>query len=262
MLEPEDDLNNLQTHWSSVLLGAETAGQQARNRLLVRYYDFVQRYVRAKLSPDLASADALVSDFALRLLEVDAFLKRAEPGEAPRPGRFRKYLLTVLARMVTDHFRRKGRENEKRRYPAPGGELGPTAGTGDDGPDDPEFLACWKQELVNQAWKALERSEKRSGQLFHTLVLFAQENPTLNWAQIAERMTAQRNDAFTAAGVRQIVKRGRELFGELLVHETAQSLAKTQGKASADEIEAELIELGLLNDYCKNALANWQPAEA
>jgi RNA polymerase sigma factor (sigma-70 family) len=255
MVDQDLELNNLQTHWSSVLSSAETEGHQARNRLLVRYHDMIQRYVRAKLAPDIAAADALVSDFAMRVLELDAFLRRATPGDAPRPGRFRKYLLTVLSRMVTDHFRRKTRDGSKRKDFSEGSDLEPISI--DEPADDPEFLACWKQELVNQAWKALESTEKRSGQLFYTLVMYQQANPDLTWAQIAERFSAERGESFTAAGVRQIVKRGRELFGEMLVHETARSLEKERGATSASAIEGELIELGLLNDYCKSALEHW-----
>jgi RNA polymerase sigma factor (sigma-70 family) len=248
------NLQDIETRWSQVLEGAKTSGQEARNRLVVRYHQAIQRYVRAKLASDPAAADALVSDFALRLLQMDPFLRRADP----KRGRFRHYLAVVLKRMVIDHLRGLGKGPQ-----GLDGAHEPAAREGEPAGDDAEFLACWKQELVNLAWKALKETEKQSGKLFHTLVLFAQENPGLNSQQLAEKFNAQRtgpgDKKLTADNVRQVVKRGRELFGELLVKETARSLeADGDGPPSAAQVEEELIGLGLLNEYCKKALEKWQ----
>jgi hypothetical protein len=55
--------------------------------------------------------------------------------------------------------------------------------------------------------------------------------------------------------VRQLIHRGRELFGDLLVGEVARSLQVAPAEpAGADRVEEELIELGLLFSYCKAAL--------
>jgi hypothetical protein len=74
-------------------------------------------------------------------------------------------------------------------------------------------------------------------------------------AQLAERLAARLGRPFTAAGVRQLVHRGRELFGDLLVGEVARSLqVDAATPEGANRVEEELIDLGLLFSYCKAAL--------
>jgi RNA polymerase sigma factor (sigma-70 family) len=242
----EKHLQNIPTQWSQVLQAGSTSGLEARHHLLVRYHEAVQNYLRSKLYWDPEAADTLYSDFAQRVLDVDPFLRRADPER----GRFRYYLAAVLTRMVQDHLRRQARGKEKpldhqEEPPAPEEAT----------PVDQEFLKVWRQELINHAWKSLEQTQKQTGQMFHTLVRFVEENPDLRSEQIAERFREELGTQVTAAGVRQIVRRGRERFGELLVAEVARTLEnETQAKVTADQIEEELLELGLLNKYCKSAL--------
>src|SRR3954468_13759997 len=111
------NLADVATHWSRVLQAQGTQGDAARNELLVRYHEAVLRYLRAELRDEHA-AGQVFSDFAVRVLEVDSFLKRADPGR----GRFRDYLKAVLRRMVIDHYRGKGRDQKRRAELTPGGD--------------------------------------------------------------------------------------------------------------------------------------------
>jgi RNA polymerase sigma-70 factor (ECF subfamily) len=243
-------LSDLTTRWSNVFRARQAEGDAAaaaRHELLLRYHEAVLRYLRAELR-DAQAADQVCSDFAVRVLEADRLLQRADPGR----GRFRDYLKAVLRHMVADHYRQRELENRKREPFAPDEDKEPAAC---DPGEDERFLSCWRQELVNRAWEALAQAEKRLGQPYATLLRLQEEQPGLRSAELAEQLAARLGRPFTAAGVRQLVHRGREVFGDLLVGEVARSLqVDLTAPEGADRVEEELIELGLLFSYCKAAL--------
>lgn len=247
----EADLANLTTQWSVILRAGQEEGDAAaaaRSTLLLRYHEAVLRYLRAELR-DEDAAGQVYSNFAVRVLEIDRFLQRADP----RRGRFRDYLKTVLRHMVTDHHRQQQRENKQREALARhGGEAEPEAA---DSEEDQRFLTCWKQELINWAWQRLEETEKKTGQPYARLLRLQERQPGLRSAQAAKQLAAQLNRPFTADGVRQLAHRGRALFGEMLVREAARSLqVEVNDPEGVDRVEQELIDLGLLLSYCKTAL--------
>jgi RNA polymerase sigma factor (sigma-70 family) len=251
------NLGDVPTRWSRVLKAGETKGDtaaEARNALLVHYHEAVLRYLRAELRDDNA-AGVLYSNFAVRVLEADPFLKRADPER----GRFRDYLKAVLRRMVIDYYREQQRENRKREYLVEGSEREPAEESAGPPEDERRFLDCWRQELIAKTWGALEEAEKRTGKPHATLLRLQEEQPGLRSAQLAEVLAARLGRPFTAAGVRQLVHRGRELFGDLLVTEVARSLQiGLSTPADVDRVEAELIDLGLLLSYSKAALARYR----
>jgi RNA polymerase sigma-70 factor (ECF subfamily) len=249
----DPNLADMLTHWSRVFCAGRPEGDsaaEARHELLVRYHDAVLRYLRAELRDDNA-AEQVFSNFALRVLEADRFLQRADPAR----GRFRDYLKTVLRHMVADHYRQQQRENRKRESLTPGTDNEPVERDEAGAEEDQRFLGCWRQELVNQAWQALGQAETKTGQPYATLLRLQEEQPGVRSAQLAEQLTNRLGRPFTAAGIRQLVHRGRELFGDLLVGEVARSLeVDLADPAGANRVEEELIDLGLLFSYCKAAL--------
>jgi RNA polymerase sigma-70 factor (ECF subfamily) len=249
----ESDLADLVTQWSNILRARQQEGDaatSARGQLLVRYHEAVLRYLRAALHDEHA-AGQVYSNFALRVLEGDRFLQYADPER----GRFRSYLKTVLRHMVADYYRERQRENRHREeLPPEGGPQGE-----ENKEEDQQFLTCWRQELINWAWQSLEQTEKKTGQPYATLLRLQEQQPGVRSAQLAEQLTARLGRPFTAAGVRQLAHRGREHFGERLVHETARSLQVDVGEPDgAQRVEEELIDLGLLFSYCKAALERCQ----
>ncbi len=246
------DLANMATQWSVILRAAQQQGDAAaaaRGALLLRYHEAVLRYLRAELRDEHASWQ-VYSNFAVRVLQVDRFLQRADPSR----GRFRDYLKTILRHMVSDYYRERHREHKHleelaRRSPPP---VEPDA---TDSADDLQFLSCWREELMNWARQRLEDVEKKTGQPYATLLHYFEEQPGLRSAQAAELLSAQFHRPFTADCVRQLTHRGRELFGEMLVREAARSLqVDLHDPDGADRVERELIDLGLLLSYCKKAL--------
>lgn len=252
----ELDLANMATQWSVILRAAQQEGDAAaaaRSALLLRYHEAVLRYLRAELRDEHA-AGHVYSNFAVRVLEVDRFLQRADP----RRGRFRDYLKTVLRHMVSDHHRAQQRENKQLEALAwHGGAV--EEGEPAEAEDDAHFLNCWRQELINWAWQRLEETEKRTSRPYARLLRLQEQQPGLRSGQAAELLSAQLGRPFTAEGIRQLAHRGRELFGEMLVLEAARSLQiDLSDPESADRVEEELIDLGLLLSYCKIALDRYR----
>ncbi len=252
----EIDLANMATQWSVILRAAQQEGgtaAEARSALLLRYHEAVLRYLRAELR-DEHLAGQVYSNFAVRVLEVDRFLQRADP----RRGRFRDYLRTVLRHMVADHHRAQQRENKQIEALVRNG-MAAEEGEPPESGEDAHFLDCWRQELINWAWQRLEETERRTGRPYAQLLRLQEQQPGLRSAQAAELLSAQLGRPFTAEGIRQLAHRGRELFGEMLVLETARSLQlDLSDPESADRVEEELIDLGLLLSYCKTALDRYR----
>lgn len=231
-----------QTAWSKVLLGRGQgdAARQARNELLLRYHEVVLRYFLARMR-DKNAAHELYSNFALRLLESDALIRNADRGR----GQFRHYLKQALYNMVRDWHRANARQ-------------GPASleWEAEDAPaDDSAFSQEWNQELLNQAWKALELAD-RAGKTYHYVVLRAHaDNPELAPAQMAELLASKLGKPFAQEALRQARHRARERFGALLLAEVERTLTNP----TLDQLEEELVSLKLL-EYCKKALAERRQA--
>ncbi len=250
MQDPDNSLGELATQWTRVFAAQESRGDRAeaaRHELLVRYHHAVNRYFHEQLR-DPHAAGKLFSNFALRVLEVHAFLKRADPER----GRFRDYLRTILRRMVVDHHREQQREH-KRQQPLIAGSDDEPAGLAATPDEDQRFIQLWRQALIDQAWKGLEEAEKKAGQPYASFLRYQSDHPGCRSAEIAEHFTTG-GKKYSAAGARQLIHRARERFGELLVEEVARSLRTGDEKVAAEHIERELIELNLLFSYCKAAL--------
>jgi RNA polymerase sigma-70 factor (ECF subfamily) len=233
------------TTWRPILngRGEGDAARTARNELLVRYHEAVYHYFLRKIR-DPHAAQELYSNFALKLIESDSLIRSADQER----GRFRHYLRTALHHMVVDYYRTKKREAKVRLDgwdPADSGRLDvPEAGDRDG-----DFSPVWQQELLNQAWKALEEFEKRTGQPHYTVLRCQSDNAGVKGPRLAELLTAKLGKPYSHDGVRQALSRAREKFARLLLEEVERSL----GEPMLDELEEELIDLQLL-PYCKKAL--------
>ena len=246
------DLAQLSTHWSNIFCAREADGDAAmaaRNALLLRYVEVVLRYLRAVLR-DQHAVDQVCSNFAVRVLESDRLLQNADP----RRGRFRDYLKTVLHHMIADYYREQRRERKHREnLNRENYELADPASQSSE--QDQQFVRYWREELIKWVWHHMEQSDKKTGQRYSVLLRLQSQQPQLRSAQLAEQLTAKIGKPFTSAAVRQLLHRGRELFGELLVAEVARSLQVDPGDPEGcARVEQELIDLGLLFSYCKNAL--------
>lgn len=237
---PNDRLSLIPTLWSLVCRahhGPAAAANSARQRLLERYGNAVQRYLR-KVLRDADAADEVFQEFALRLLHGDL------RGANPERGRFRQFVKGTLFHLIAKYHK------QRRRWPEPLPDNDTVlAANPEELESDHQFVESWCDELLARAWAALAEIESRTGQLFYTVLRFRADHPDLRSPQMAEQLAAQLGRPFTAAGVRQTLHRAREKFAELLLDEVIHSL----DNPTAEHLEHELAELGLL-DYCRPAL--------
>jgi RNA polymerase sigma-70 factor (ECF subfamily) len=228
------------TQWSLVYLahrGPVELQQAARQQLLDRYGDAVRRYLR-KVLQDPDADDEVFQEFAFRLLNGDLRGANAEH------GRFRNFVKGTLFHLIADY------RKQQQRWPGPlpGDDSALEAnlqGPGSEG----SFGESWCDHLLARAWAALAEREVGPGQLYYAALRFRADHPEMRAPQLAEELTAQLGRPFSAAGIRQILHRAREIFAAFLLDEVAHSLENP----TAEQVTEELAELGLL-DYCRPAL--------
>jgi RNA polymerase sigma factor (sigma-70 family) len=233
-------LSRITTQWTLVFDAhqsqADRAGR-AQQALMQRYCGAIYRYLLAAVrDPD--AADDLSQEFALRLVRGD--FKRADPGK----GRFRDFLKSALYHLVIDYHRRKGR----RRHEALANDV-PESEESVDLPSDQEFLARWREELLDRAWESLSAVEKETKQPYYTVLRFRAENPDVRAGEMAKRLQDKLGKPLTDVGIRQTLHRAREKFADLLLEEVARSLETNE----IDRLQQELVDLDLLS-YCRTAL--------
>jgi RNA polymerase sigma-70 factor (ECF subfamily) len=235
---PGSRLDAIATQWSLVRL-AHTAGRPqdadaARQALVLRYARAVRRYVGGvvRSAPD---ADELAQDVIVRLLKGDF------GGADPDRGRFRDLLRTAIRNMVHDHWARANRR--------PAG-VDPGALAGDDaGPDDP-WLASWRQNVLDHAWAALREHERSNpGSSAFTVLRLRADHPDDSFEQLAARVGEKLGAPVRPDACRQVVRRARVRFAELLVEEVRAGLADP----SPDRVAEELAAVGLL-EYIRDFL--------
>jgi RNA polymerase sigma factor (sigma-70 family) len=238
-------LSHISTMWSLVHQAhgdKRQAATLAQDRLMARYTGAIHRYLLGALR-DVDAADELFQEFAVRFLRGD--FRNAEQGK----GRFRSFLKTSLYHLIVDY--------QKRQKKQPQGlvdlEHAPVSHTSQ--PDsDREFMDSCRQELMERAWLALANLEQQTGQPSFTVLRFRTEHPLLASAELAEQLGSRLGKTLTVDGVRKALQRARENFVNLLLEEVIQTL----DRSSRDELEEELVALGLLS-YCKSALQRWRP---
>jgi RNA polymerase sigma-70 factor (ECF subfamily) len=228
---PDERLSQIQTQWTAVFRAhgpATDSARGARDRLMLHYSGAVYRYLLGATRDPEAATD-LCQEFAVRFLRGD--FRRA----APDRGRFRDYVKTALVNLVNDHHRARQAGPRPLMVDAAAPEM----------PSEDDFLAGWRQSLLDQTWKALGEENPA----FHAALLLRIDNPEMPSPEMAERLTAQLGKPMTAENVRKVLQRAHAKFAELLLEQVAQSL----DEPTDDDLEAELRAIDLLR-YCRSAL--------
>jgi RNA polymerase sigma-70 factor (ECF subfamily) len=231
-------LGQISTAWSVVCRahqGRQDDGAAARHALLERYSGAVYRYLLGALR-DGDAADELSQEFCLRFLRGD--FHRA----APERGRFRDFVKTSLVRLVSRYRQGQFKQPRPLAMDVPDRAALPVA---TDTTDD-DFLRSWRSELMARAWESLEKIQEKTGQPYYQVLRLRVENPKMPSGRMAEQLGEHLGHSLTAAGVRQLLHRGRAMFADFLIEHVRNSL----DNPTTEELEEELLNLELLV-YCK-----------
>ena len=239
--DANEHLSQIPTLWTVLVQAQQPGSAEATNaaqQLLQRYRRPIYRYLLACVR-QLDVADELFQEFALRFLRGD--FKNADP----KHGRFCNYLKTTLHHLVCDHQRKRKRDSHQVLAPD---ESGPASMKPASDPEG-DLLTEWRNELMQRAWEALAEWEGQKKQPLYTVLRFCADNPDLRAAQSAQRLSALMGTEVSAEWVYKRLHLARQKFADLLIEETALTLAEP----SMEELEQELLDLGLL-EYCHAAL--------
>jgi RNA polymerase sigma-70 factor (ECF subfamily) len=238
--ENETRLSRIKTLWSLVRDAhgnEDEKARQAQADLLQRYGGAIQRYLMAALR-DRDGVDEVYQEFAVQ------FIRGKLRGADPTRGQFRRYLKSVLFHLVADYRTRKGRSPRQLDPEAPEpGVYDPESA------EDEAFLRSWREDLLERTWTRLQEHEQQTGQPFHTALRMRALSPELRSEELARRLAETLNRVITAENARQIVRRARTRFAELLLSEVRESLDAPEQNALLEE----LAEIGLL-EYVRPAL--------
>jgi RNA polymerase sigma-70 factor (ECF subfamily) len=238
-------LSRINTYWTQMFQAhreGDAKAHEAQRQLLMRYYGSVYRYLLGTLR-DPVAAEELTQEFA-----VD-FLAGRYRNADPEKGRFRDFLKTALRHQAMKHWEKQNRQRKRGPVGLPEGTADPPAPPPGPSEDDAAFVQAWREELLAKAWEALRQSEEESGSPYYKVMRLKTEKPDLRSAQMADVLSEQLGKPFREDGVRQILKRARDRFADLLLDEVTASLKKP----GLEELERELAELELLA-YCQAAL--------
>jgi RNA polymerase sigma factor (sigma-70 family) len=223
---PASNLDRISTQWSQL---------DNPEHFLMRYAPALRSYLMALLQ-DPHDADEVAQEFLLRVVE-QGFV-RADPGR----GRFRDYLKTAIRNAALTVLRRK------KGIPLEHVEQGLADHTAEQA--EAEWLATWRQCLLDKAWRGLESYQHRHpGNWAFTVLKSVVDRPQEDSTALAAHVSTVIGQSLRPEAFRKQLSRARHRFAELLVQE----IAETLDPPTPEEIETELGELGLL-EYVKDFL--------
>jgi RNA polymerase sigma-70 factor (ECF subfamily) len=237
-----DRLSKISTMWTALRQAhGGDAGERlaAQQQLIERYAAAVHRYLNAALR-DPHAADEVLQEFLLAL--VRGGFRKAER----QRGRFRDYLKSVLFHLVG-----KYRRGQARQPQVLGADKSVLDALADAASEESTFEGSLRAELMVRAWEALARRQPT----LHAVLRLRADHPKVPSQELARHLGQQLGRPFTADALRQLLRRARATFSDLLLDEVAGLL----DCPDREDLERELADLNLLS-YCQDALARRFPA--
>jgi RNA polymerase sigma-70 factor (ECF subfamily) len=232
-------LSQVATQWTLLAQAqgdTRAAASEVWRALMHRYCGAAYRYlVGAVRNEELALE--LFQEFAVRFLRGDFRLAD------PHKGRFRDYVRTALMHLVTDHFR------QIKAWPQalPEELIDPRDSAQDPDNANDQFVASWRDELIDRTWQTLAQSQPS----YHALLMFHVGQPGILASELAARLAEELQRPISADNARVMLHRARRRFAELLVAEVEHSLERPTPAA----LEEELKTLRLWS-MCEPAMAS------
>jgi hypothetical protein len=204
-------------------------------KFVLRYASAIRGYLQVLL-PQPADVDEVLQEFLLSVLDHGFTPRRVSR------GRFRDYLIATVRYRAWRYLRRKKlrplRAEQVERLQAPDAIA----------PADTEWLAGWRQCLLDRAWEALEYKQRHSpGNWHYTALKLTTDHPDADSKMLAAWVDA--DPPLSAVAFRKQLSRARAAFARALVDEVERTLEK----ATLEEVMEELADVGLL-EYVRTYL--------
>jgi RNA polymerase sigma-70 factor (ECF subfamily) len=212
---------------------------------MLRYAPAIERYLLALLR-DAHAVEEVTQDLLLRVVQ-----KRFVPEQVTR-GRFRDYLKAVVRNAAFSHLRREGA-----RQVAGGIVIDLLADDGEHPASaaEREWVAKWRQCLLERVWDDLDRHQRESpASRCYSVMRLTVDHPEADSAALAKMASEQAGEPVTAEAFRKQLSRARRLFARYLMGQ----IAATLERPSAEQIEEELVELGLLDGVAPLLPDDWR----
>jgi RNA polymerase sigma-70 factor (ECF subfamily) len=226
---PKSLLEHISTDWPQI-------GDPVR--FVLRYARAIHKYLFAILD-DPHVAEEVSQDFLTRVVE------RGFAQDQVTRGRFRDYLKAAVRNAARSQLRRRqlpqADEGALAELPDPGGASAAA---------DREWLAEWRQCLLERAWHGLESHERGApDSLFYTVLRLSTAHPDEDSPALAARASQQVGRLIRPAAFRKQLSRARRQFAHLVVYEVKQTLEDQH----PDAVYEELADLGLM-DFVRDVL--------
>jgi len=217
-------------------ISTRVATLQEAGRFVLRYGPAVQRYL-AGILKDADAAEEVWQEMMATIVD------RGGTTTWPGRGRFRDYLRRSARNAAIDHLRKSNRRS-----------MGPLSVDVED-PASRIMDDDWRRCLLDKVWRALEAAERGGrGGFVHSALRAAAEAPELDSKAQAAALTKLLGRPITAEAFRQQISRGKRMMAEQILSEVAGTIAG----ATAADVEAELVELGLMALVCDFLPPDWQ----
>jgi DNA-directed RNA polymerase specialized sigma24 family protein len=234
-------IDHIETLWSVVRKAhgkSKTEAVEARQALVDRYGGAVRRYLLKALR-DQDAMDEVYQKFQCKFMNGD--FHNAKPGK----WQFRGFLKKVLSNLIIDYHKEVKRNRMVVRLPDAIEDNEEPASF-----DDEQFTRCWRDELLDMTWKALQKREAQSGQALYTALRSKSNHPELQSPELAKLVSELLQREITAVNLRKMLSRARGEFANLLLDLVEQSLVD----ATREKLEEELLNLEI-HKYVVHALA-------
>ncbi|MEZ6095868.1 MAG: sigma factor [Pirellulaceae bacterium] len=227
-------LSGIETRWSLIRDANASSGGQSMTLMIERYGPAIKRYLLASLRNEEA-ADEVFQEFALRLVRGD-FRNANE-----HKGRFRSLIKTALYHLIVDWHRKQA----KRHKLQSNADVEFVYCEDSEILDEP-FSVAWREVLLQNAWSRLLQLQKATSKPYYSVLKLRVDHPEFSTTRLQELFEQEGYGEFSKTAFRVFLHRARKRFATLLVEQVRESMESP----TDDELEAELIELGL-HHYCK-----------
>src|SRR5262249_37881012 len=147
------------------------------------------------------------------------------------------------------------RTRRRQSLPAPA----PASSSADDESLEQEWVAEWRKCVLDRSWRALEgyeASHTAGGGVAPTAIQPVVEYPDRDSKSLAAQVTQLTGLQLNAEGFRQRLSRARRVFARLVVQEVAETLQNP----TPDQVEDELVVLGLMGYVRRYLPPDWRVA--